>query len=313
MQVGGTQKANRTIGFTIIELLIVIVVIAILAVVVIVGYNGIQSQARVSSLKSELAQSVKAFETYKTTHGEAYPTTLSAAGVNAFQDATVNYYPLNSVQPAGYCLEATRQGVTYHVRTTKTTPSEGGCTVTNLLANPNAELDRATWGENSGRASARSTDWASTGAASFLTYNNSGSTTGLNFRTSLTDGVPVVAGRTHTASATFYTYNNTFLNTYIRIEWRNSGGGTISTPTEYSETLSSGKPVRISVTSVAPANAASARIWLGMPNAPVNGGFYVDDIMLTESDSAVRYADGSFEHWSWTGSANASTSTGPRF
>lgn len=56
------KKHIRPQGFTIVELLIVIVVIAILAAITIVSYNGIQNQARVSSLKSDVASGLKLVE-----------------------------------------------------------------------------------------------------------------------------------------------------------------------------------------------------------------------------------------------------------
>lgn len=52
-------------GFTIVELLIVIVVIAILAAITIVAYNGIQSRARESSLRSDLTNISKQLELYR--------------------------------------------------------------------------------------------------------------------------------------------------------------------------------------------------------------------------------------------------------
>lgn len=49
-------------GFTIVELLIVIVVIAILAAISVVAYNGIQTRAKISEAKSDLATLEKAMK-----------------------------------------------------------------------------------------------------------------------------------------------------------------------------------------------------------------------------------------------------------
>ena len=70
-------------GFTIVELLIVIVVIAILAAISIVAYNGVQSRARDSIRKQDLAQLSKATKLYYVDKGDyvqagcGFTTTLS--------------------------------------------------------------------------------------------------------------------------------------------------------------------------------------------------------------------------------------------
>lgn len=62
----------RNVGFTIVELLIVIVVIAILAAIVIVAYNGVQVRALNAAKNDELVAYQKLFEVYKAENGN-YP------------------------------------------------------------------------------------------------------------------------------------------------------------------------------------------------------------------------------------------------
>jgi len=57
-------------GFTIVELLIVIVVIGILAAITIVAYNGIQSRARDTTRKQDLAQLAKSTQLYSVDKGD---------------------------------------------------------------------------------------------------------------------------------------------------------------------------------------------------------------------------------------------------
>ena len=61
-------------GFTLVELLIVIIVIAILATIVTVSYNGVQNSAKVSAAKNDLANFKKAMLAYKAERGELPPT-----------------------------------------------------------------------------------------------------------------------------------------------------------------------------------------------------------------------------------------------
>lgn len=67
-------------GFTIVELLIVVVVIAILAAITIVSYNGIQQQARNTSIVSAAQQSYKAVQSYVSTNGTYPPMNASKNG-----------------------------------------------------------------------------------------------------------------------------------------------------------------------------------------------------------------------------------------
>lgn len=71
---GGTLKdmMQRTHGFTIVELLIVIVVIAILAALSYVGYTSISNRAHDSAVKSDLANIAKQIRIYHAEEGR-YP------------------------------------------------------------------------------------------------------------------------------------------------------------------------------------------------------------------------------------------------
>lgn len=60
------------LGFTIVELLIVIVVIAILAAIVVVAYNGVQTKTMNTAKVAELESWSKQYEVYKAING-SYP------------------------------------------------------------------------------------------------------------------------------------------------------------------------------------------------------------------------------------------------
>ncbi len=70
---------RKQVGFTIVELLIVIVVIGILAAITIVAYNGIQNRANDTTVQNDLAAFFKKMELYKINSSTSrYPTPLSS-------------------------------------------------------------------------------------------------------------------------------------------------------------------------------------------------------------------------------------------
>ena len=74
LKIVALKPKNKTLGFTIVELLVVIVVIGILAAITIVFYTGITVKANESSIKAELANASKKLSMYYAQY-ESYPTT----------------------------------------------------------------------------------------------------------------------------------------------------------------------------------------------------------------------------------------------
>jgi type II secretion system protein G len=85
------KKQNRNykkpVGFTIVELLIVIVVIGILAAIVVVAYTGIQGRARDTQRVVDLKTITKALEVYKINNG-VYPTPVSTPNASSWEVST---------------------------------------------------------------------------------------------------------------------------------------------------------------------------------------------------------------------------------
>lgn len=82
------------VGFTIVELLVVIVVIGILAAITIVSYGGLTNKAVEVSLQSDLTNSSDQLKIYKAYHG-SFPTSLDGDDC-----------PLTPIYDTNYCLEA---------------------------------------------------------------------------------------------------------------------------------------------------------------------------------------------------------------
>lgn len=80
-RVVGAPKNRQTnkMGFTVVELLIVIVVIAILAAVSVVGFSNVQAKARDSQRVNDIEAIAKALELYYVDNGR-YPTSHCNSG-----------------------------------------------------------------------------------------------------------------------------------------------------------------------------------------------------------------------------------------
>lgn len=80
-------RKRNNLGFTIVELLIVIIVIGILAALVLVTYNGVQQKARDTERKTDLQALASHLEVYNAQNGR-YPT-LANVNDSAFRSANM--------------------------------------------------------------------------------------------------------------------------------------------------------------------------------------------------------------------------------
>ena len=101
-----SRYKKYSLGFTIVELLIVIVVIAILAAITIVAYNGIQQRARDTVRAGDISSIEKAIQSYVIIHEgapkvDAYATDASMSGwdVSTNDDWLSFLEPTNGKQP----------------------------------------------------------------------------------------------------------------------------------------------------------------------------------------------------------------------
>jgi prepilin-type N-terminal cleavage/methylation domain-containing protein len=108
-------QTRRTLGFTIVELLIVIVVIGILAAITIVAYTGVQQRANASSAQSGASQAGRKALAFAVDNSDNYPTTLAAAGVNDTSSTTFQYSVNNAASPKTFCVTATTSTSSYWV------------------------------------------------------------------------------------------------------------------------------------------------------------------------------------------------------
>ena len=118
------KAGYQQVGFTIVELLVVIVVIGILAAITVVAYTGISGKAIVATLQSDLSNSAQRLKMYQTEHG-AYPQNLDGSNcptgptdINyCLRPSSGNTFAYSSSSPySSFSLVATNtNGMAYNV------------------------------------------------------------------------------------------------------------------------------------------------------------------------------------------------------
>lgn len=123
---------SRTdVGFTIVELLVVIVVIGILAAITIVSYIGVSSRATISTLQSDLANASRKLKIFQL-ENSSYPVanncpSPTAAEICLKSNSSISYQYAanNNVNPQTFSLTAIKDGYIYSVGQ-HNSPASGG-------------------------------------------------------------------------------------------------------------------------------------------------------------------------------------------
>lgn len=123
----------KNIGFTIVELLVVIVIIGILAAITIVSYTGISQKATISSLQSDLTSSSQQLKLFQVDNS-SYPNSITdcptpSAGNMCLKVSNGNSYSYgvnNTSNPQTFCITTTNGNLSYMI-TPQSTPVAGGC------------------------------------------------------------------------------------------------------------------------------------------------------------------------------------------
>jgi prepilin-type N-terminal cleavage/methylation domain-containing protein len=312
------MAGKKQLGFTIVELLIVIVVIAILAAITVVAYNGIQERARTSTVTSALSQAAKKLLSYQVDYPDTYPadkTALEAIGIKDSPSVTYQY-TRTATTPNTYCITATAGTTSYKISNTNTTPQQGGCAghgvggtpaITNLATNPSFETSLtgvASFNVNNSNPSPG--DAASGSRVLRATRNLTTGTTGPWW-----DTASVSEGKTYRVSLSVRA-NHTLARS-LTIEWLNAAKTSIiSTSTLVSGYTPGASWSVIGGSATAPTGAAFIRLTLyGSGNGLTTDYVDIDGVMVTEGATQYAFADGNTLNWAWVGTADSSTSTGP--
>lgn len=285
-------------GFTIVELLIVIVVIGILAAITIVAFNGVQNKANVAVLQSDLTNASKKIKADNVLLG-TFPDSLSVAnegkGISVSAGTTLAY----TNTATSFCLTGVRGNITYHMGSSETL-SSGGCPITNLIDNPSVEANTNEWTAHTSFSVQRTqsgSQWvytvtriAGSAAAVYIDKNSP---------------VPVIPNEIYTASAWITASVPTSLSMIIR-----GGSSNTNAVTGPTVTVPANTPTRL-IASGSVGNVSSAHVLVYSSDGLSNDAMSIDKVMLTQGSTAYTYADGASEGWSWSGTANNSSSTGP--
>jgi ABC-type taurine transport system substrate-binding protein len=187
-------------------------------------------------------------------------------------------------------------------------------TRTNLVANPNFEVNTTGWGVDAGVTLTRSTADFYSGVASGL-LSNTIAGQGIN---NLSNRQPASAGLSYTASAYIKKASGVNFDYSIRLFFYDAGGSILSAPLSGEYTIGSGWE-RQSVTATSPANTTTIGMQVLRRTVAGAANFYVDALLIEAASSALPYFDGAnadpytgfaLNSKAWTGTANASTSVG---
>ena len=321
-------SSRRRDGFTLVELLIVIVVIAILAAITIVAYGNITSRAQIAALQSDLGQAKTFMEGYLAQNGQ-YPAdlpTAEAAGLKfSVPDSQVSYSVNNNANPQTWGITESNNSQSYYVNNTGAASPTSGAWVTNLLPNPSIESGTTAnwsfrWYGNTGGAGTNSVAtnggykgndylhkvWTTASSAQDNGFNSTNSAGTVSY---------VSPGTTYTASAYVRT-NRSDVIFKTQIVWQDATGTTLSSATGPGVTPAANTWTRTSETAVAPAGAVESYvIFSNLSNSyswAVGDTLDMDAAMFVQSGILSTYTDPlTSPAWSWNGTANNSTSTGP--
>jgi prepilin-type N-terminal cleavage/methylation domain-containing protein len=304
-------------AFTIVELLIVIVVIAVLAAITMVAFTAVQQKARNSAALNGVNYADRKIKVWQVDNPGVSPSDLGAVGVK--DDGSVRYQYTASAN-GGYCVTASSGNVSYTV-TESTSAGTGSCsghvepgaTIVNYVSNPSMETNTSGWILNT-------PGFSGTSSCSHLTGGYAGNramrcTTSTNGTAGSYGIYTQVPGLSATKSYYLSAYVRTTVAIPIRIiaERRDGSNAMIGYVFGTAVTPSVNSWTRLAVTVPPTANMTGLTFTIYAGTGSMNAGDYIDfdAIMLTEGTALHTYADGNSSRWSWNGTPNLSTSTGP--
>lgn len=121
-----STKHTRSLGFTIVELLVIIVIIAILVAITIVSYSAVTRNSREQALTADLQTTSSELQKYKSQKG-SYPTAseFNASIKKATTAGSTTYtYTVDPIS-GSFCLVATARGASFNIASNNATVRDG--------------------------------------------------------------------------------------------------------------------------------------------------------------------------------------------
>ncbi|MFZ1250092.1 MAG: hypothetical protein WAR37_01430 [Candidatus Microsaccharimonas sp.] len=305
------------VGFTVVELVVVITVIAILAVVVTVSYGSITARSKKEAVKGDLQATSVILKDYKSDNG-TYPASLSSITPQNKSTQTTYTYQYKSAQDS-YCLSASGYDTVVNIESNSTTVKDGACaalsgvTITNLVKNPSLTgVPTGLTTTGASNSAAISTSGGGDSGAGFLRISMTGSgpsiTTYPLTTSNLSSGL--TANTLYTLSGVLKSSKPmTFKVIYKWVDASSTSRSSESVIVAASST----SWTRFSVTGQF-ANVSNVSLEISTTSSSTwsNGDWYnIDSLILTTGQTAFDYGDGTSTGWSWSGTANNSASSGP--
>ncbi len=312
---------QKQVGFTIVELLIVIVVIAILAAITIVAYNGIQNRARSAAVQSAANQAGKQALAYAPLNNDLYPEEGSFRTDLRLPDntdvATYDYY----VTPdrKSFCLSVsnlTTSPLTATAFTSSGQAVSGRC-VMNIVTNPSFETNTNGWGFSASTSSRSATGAVSGSQGVTITPNSTGadSYASGSILTGTTSTL-VVANEPYVASGTFSQAGaqsgalDSRARRLIGYSWVGSTPASFGAGTAVNNSAGSTRVFLPITVTQSGATRIDIRLYNGATNTATNQVSW-DGVMMTKGTAQYSYGDGDSAGWAWMGTPHNSASFGP--
>lgn len=222
--------------------------------------------------------------------------------------ATLPFYTSSVTMQA--TLEALPNIGSDNVRVTGGPARDSLLTVTNLVTNPSVETNATGYEQISATGSfVRSTTRAYKGSYS-LKQTNPGTNAFEGFRIASANRPAVTASTTYTAHVAIFIESGAGNELRAALREYDSGGSLVGSTgvNPVRTTFGSWQILTVTRTMTAAAVTCDVVVFDEGTHASV---FYVDAIAVAQTGSAFTYGDGDSPEWTWSGTAHASTSTGP--